>query len=893
MQKLMPHQATGVEAVVRALEAPAGTVPDGGLRAQVRMACGTGKTRLAAEVANRVAGGGRVLVVEPTLELVRQNLVAFRRDGGRRGAMAAVCSLGAGDQALVQYDVPSTMSPAQLAWWWQQLEKQGHRTWTVFTTYASIPTIVDAHALDLPGIRPLPAWDLIITDEAHRSAGTTSWSLVNEQTALPAVRRLALTATPRIWSTLPHGGGATTDLSWPDDEGVAAGSESVEAVAVEAGRAQLEVPVRGVRVPVVGVERPLASMDNPAWFGPVAYELSLQAAQAAGLAARFQIVVAEINDPVLQEAVALEGRTSERVRGLYLAAQQTAVLKAARKYRLKRVLAYANRVQDAEAFASGLAAQAVRLREAGVAVPRRVAGAVLSAKDPVSRRHLVLREMLVQGLDERGRAVDCAVVASVRLLSEGVDVPAVDAVAFIDPRGGAVDLVQCVGRALRIPAGQRARAEQGGGEGGVGPGAGLPEKVATIVVPVVHLGPGSGTDLYGPAWEPVVALLRALRSHSETLIDQLTSPRKPHTLLDAEDAAEEERVGVLRFLLGERDAGEIAQWVKLKVREGLQGDASRALAAAHRFHQRSGHLRVPRDYREGEVLLGVQVESWRKAYRAGELAGALTRELEGLGIQWAPRIDAWNTAWDAIGAYAVRQGHLLPRREETIEVEGRNRGIGRIMTDCRRPAFAVRWPGRVAALDGLGVPWRVIGPWDAAWQRHLELIDRYLREGGTVGELLGGSRRYGGEDLGKWVTGQHHRWYQLKPEQRQGLVERGLGRAPATAPGTGAEKDSAGHGAPGELLAVVRRRSRSERFQLLVRAAEHHRDQIGPLVDERGRHIVDPAYTVSVDGVMVRLRQRLHTARQRRSDLNEERLQQLSALGLPWADDEMDLRHAS
>lgn len=91
----MPHQRDGCEAVVRALEALTGG-GEGGLRAQVRMACGTGKTRLAAEVANRVAAGGRVLVVEPTLELVKQSLLAFRRDGGRMGCHGRGVLAGAG-----------------------------------------------------------------------------------------------------------------------------------------------------------------------------------------------------------------------------------------------------------------------------------------------------------------------------------------------------------------------------------------------------------------------------------------------------------------------------------------------------------------------------------------------------------------------------------------------------------------------------------------------------------------------------------------------------------------------------------------------------------------------------------------------------------------------------
>ncbi|MGW0732082.1 Helicase associated domain protein [Streptomyces sp. NPDC002851] len=893
MQTLMPHQVTGCEAVVRALEVP----PDAtehAVRAQVRMACGTGKTRLAAEVANRVAGGGRVLVVEPTLQLVRQNLLAFRRDGGRRGAMAVVCSMSPSDSVLVAHEAPSTTSPAQLAWWWSRLERQGHRTWTVFTTYASIPTVVAAHALRVPGIPPLPAWDLIITDEAHRSAGTTTWAQVNDQSAVPARRRLALTATPRVWSTFPR----LRDLDAGATPGLVAFPAPADVAPPPSPRPPS--PALGVRVPVAGVEQPLASMDNPVSFGPVAYELSLQEAQAQGLVARFQIVVAEIDDPVLQQAVAEEGRSGVRVRGLYLAAQQAALLKAARTYGLRRVLAYANRVEDAEAFADTLAAQAGRLRRAGVRVPRRVWSAALSAQHTAEERHAVLGRELAEGRDLRGRPLDLSVVASVRVLREGVDVPAVDAVAFVDPRAGAIDLVQCVGRALRVPVEQR---PDRAGEFGAGPA----EKVATIVVPVVHLEPGSRDDLYGPAWDPLLALLRALRAHSETLVDRLSTPRTPHrppmaehgedreareapeaeaSEAEAPGPAAEEPGGVLRFLLGERDPGEIARWVRLRVRESLADDSARALAAAERYRERTGHLRVPRAHREGDVLLGVQLESWRKAHRAGELDRGIAARLDRLGIVWSPRADGWQAMWRAVRAYGEREGHLLPRRDEIVEVDGREHAIGRIMTDCRRPAFARRWPERVRDLDALGIPWRVSGPWHAGWQRRLTLLDRFLDDGGDLAELLAGSRLFGGEDLGRWVSGQLARWTFLAPEQQSELLRRGIGaRAGAgPAPTVGTRKPS---------RTAARRRSRAERFELLVTAARRHLDEVGPLVDAHGRHIVAPAWTTVVDDVDIHLRQRLHTARQRRSGLTDEQLGLLAELGLPWADEERDRRRGT
>ncbi|GAA2495846.1 hypothetical protein GCM10010406_35150 [Streptomyces thermolineatus] len=73
---MRPHQVEAVKAAVRALEPPTGAmVPAAGLRAQVIAACGTGKTRIAAGVAEQLRAG-RVLVLVPTLDLLTQTVAA-------------------------------------------------------------------------------------------------------------------------------------------------------------------------------------------------------------------------------------------------------------------------------------------------------------------------------------------------------------------------------------------------------------------------------------------------------------------------------------------------------------------------------------------------------------------------------------------------------------------------------------------------------------------------------------------------------------------------------------------------------------------------------------------------------------------------------------------------
>ena len=45
---------------------------------------------------------------------------------------------------------------------------------------------------------------------------------------------------------------------------------------------------------------------------------------------------------------------------------------------------------------------------------------------------------------------DRYLLANARCLSEGVDVPALDGVAFVDPKRSEIDIIQAVGRAIRL-----------------------------------------------------------------------------------------------------------------------------------------------------------------------------------------------------------------------------------------------------------------------------------------------------------------------------------------------------------------------------------------------------------------------------------------------------------
>ncbi|CAM5245770.1 DEAD/DEAH box helicase family protein OS=Streptomyces cyaneofuscatus OX=66883 GN=G3I52_02100 PE=4 SV=1 [Streptomyces cyaneofuscatus] len=215
---LRPHQAEAVERIVAGLSLPwGGAMPVSGLRGQVHMSTGSGKTITAAAAAMKLVPHGVIAVLVPTLDLLTQTVEAWRRVG-HSGPAVAVCSLGA-DPLLEALGVRCTTNPTQLALW------AAEGPMLVFATYASLAPqgLADdqgdegdegddmalgalERALHGSYGQRMHPFDLLVVDEAHRTSGNASkaWACVHDQARIPAERRLYMTATPRLWEAGPR-----------------------------------------------------------------------------------------------------------------------------------------------------------------------------------------------------------------------------------------------------------------------------------------------------------------------------------------------------------------------------------------------------------------------------------------------------------------------------------------------------------------------------------------------------------------------------------------------------------------------------------------------------------------------------------------------------------------
>lgn len=809
-KRLHPHQIEAVDAAVRALQAPAdGVLPEGGLRAQVVAATGTGKSLIAVHAAHELRAE-RVLVLVPTLDLLAQ-MAAVWREGGRTGQLFGACSLSEGE-AL---GMPCTTDPAELVRWLGS----GGRV-TLFATYAAVGlgVLERAHAA---GLGP---WDLVVVDEAHRTSGALGkpWAGVHDNERLPAVRRLYMTATPRLWEPASAG-----DFSGAGGVG---------------GPGQL-----------------VASMDDEAVFGPVVYRLTLSDAIERGLIAQYQVVCVDIADPQLQAAqlIGQDART-DTVRGARLAALQTAVLKTGAEHRLRRLLTFHYRTSEAEAFASGLPSVAKALWESDPEAypePGSVWAQWLYGEHKPAHRRQVLGEFTA-GATAEGAVMERCVLASVRVLGEGVDTKNCDAVVFADVLGSTVDIVQAVGRALRMQ-----------------PGEG---KTASLVVPV-FLSPGEEPDdmLSSRSYEGLIKVLTALRAHDTEAVEQLATPqaasrRKPTAVADGGGQGAVKGVsapagGLLSFSTP-RDPAQLAAFISLRVLKPETEFWRRGLQAALAYHGDHGDLRVPYGHRTPDGFpLGVWIATQRQAHTRGRLDTERVQQLDELGMIWNHADVAFTEGLAAARGWAAEHGHLLAPTDATWQ----GYPIGQWLKNQRaaarrgRAADSGKSAGldreRRQALEEIDPAW--CPAWPVVWQRCFHLARTYHTAGGALPER-DGQLIIQGEDIGRWVQTQQTQWDTLSAVQ-QWLLTEILGIT------TSEDKQAPGSGAPRP------KRTRAQIWAANLTAARQYAEREGHLNVPR-------SHVEEVDGTDHTLGIFIANQRGRRASLAPERIAELTALGMRW-----------
>lgn len=461
----LPHQREAIDACLQKFQQYD--------RGQLIMACGTGKTitslRLTEEM---LPEGSLVLFLAPSISLVAQTMRVWANQSKRDLRCAVVCSDETASNAegdtwessLSDIPYPATTDPAALHKQIKRFDRtQGVNV--VFSTYQSIQVVSDAQRM---GLDP---FDLIVCDEAHRTTGASAasgdlteqsaFTKVHDNRLVSARKRVYMTATPKIYG---------------DKARVQAKTESYE----------------------------VSSMDDEEKFGPVFYRLSFGRAVDEGLLTDYRVIALTVSEDVVSEVYqramadeeGFEITDAAKVIGCWkgLADQGK---KDGSGHPLKNAVAFCSTIPESrrisEYFERTVKAYIDYEREQGNDIPGMECAVqhVDGTMDMANRKDKLA--WLADTSEER-----CHILSNVRCLSEGVDVPNLDAIMFLQPKKSRVEVVQAVGRVMR-------RFE----------GKDYGYIILPVVIPAGYTPEEAldNTDAFKVVWE----IVQALRSHDERL----------------------------------------------------------------------------------------------------------------------------------------------------------------------------------------------------------------------------------------------------------------------------------------------------------------------------------------------------------------------------------------
>ena len=432
---LRPHQTSALAAVKNGL-----TQAD---RGKLIMACGTGKTFTSLKIAETLAGAGkRVLFLVPSLSLLSQSLTEWTQESETPLHSFAVCSdSDVGKKRKKDDDTvqtfthelryPATTHPARLAAEMIKRHDPLHMS-VVFSTYHSIEVISRAQK-----DHNLADFDLIICDEAHRTTGATFDSedesvfvKVHDSDFIRAAKRMYMTATPRIYG---------------DHAKASAEKDNVA----------------------------LCSMDDESLYGKELHVITFSQAVKLGLLVDYKVIVLAIEEAHVSRRIQTLLADENNQLKVDDAAKIIGCWKALSKQGLTNDLSEdAAAMQRAVAFcqvieiSKGAKTHKVSSKQIAGMFQKVVAAyqeeeieqttsLTCEAEHVDGSMNASEKEVKLDWLKDEPAEDTCRILSNVRCLSEGVDVPALDAVLFLTPRNSQVDVVQSVGRVMRTAPGKK------------------------------------------------------------------------------------------------------------------------------------------------------------------------------------------------------------------------------------------------------------------------------------------------------------------------------------------------------------------------------------------------------------------------------------------------------
>jgi len=676
--KPRPHQSEAVDAVEKGFE--------NNDLGQMIMACGTGKTYTTLWVKERIKSQS-TLVLVPSLSLLSQTLREWTFASKESFDVLCVCSdetVGkkSGYDPIIQsvHDLPFPVT-SDVEEIRNFLQDKGSKV--IFSTYHSSPLIAESQS-----DRKTTMFDLVIADEAHRCTGESgsTFTTVLDHSLIKAKKRLFTTATPKTF---------TANLKKSAEE-------------------------RGVEI---------SGMDDEDVFGKVFYSLPFGKAIKSKLLTDYQVVIVGVDKPMIAEWIEnreLIKTSSGEITDAESLASQIGLIKAIKDYDLKRIISFHSRVKRAESFS--LEVQNTIQIISDKHIPKGniwtdfVSGLMSSDK---RNKKLKLLKDLSHG--------DRGLLSNARCLSEGIDVPSLDGVAFVDPKGSQVDIIQAVGRAIR-----------------------LSEKktFGTIFLPVfIKDEDDAEISIHSSNFNPVWNVLNSLKSHDDVLSNDLDQLRTnlgrrhgsgtikgiPKVIVDLPRTVDESFAESLKTILIEKTTESWNFWCGL----------------LEYFVDEEGHSRVHQHFKtEGGFKLGGWVASQRK--NKDSLSKEKIGRLNDLGFIWDPLETDWEEGYSHLEKFYETNGHSRVPRQKT----GDGFLFGRWVQRQRSIKDSLS-KERIDRLNDLGFIW---DPLEDDWEEGYSRLKRFCEVKGHA--RVPHNQKNGDEFLlGRWVQRQRKRKNSLDKEK--------------------------------------------------------------------------------------------------------------------------------
>ena len=561
-------------------------------RATVVMACGSGKTLVALWAAER-SESKRILVLVPSLNLLRQTLHEWAKwtNWGQRFRYLCVCSDQNVATSLDEIEIgpEDTDFPVRTdpSIVKKFLEAGVDNISVVFCTYQSAPVVGEALRNDKP-------FDFGIFDEAHKTTGLggSRYTYALSDDNLPILKRLFLTATPRHYNIRKR-----------DKDG----------------------------------EFLVVSMDDTTVYGRIAHRLTFGEAVKQEIIVPYKVVISIVDSDMIDNAVLDQSNVTiknEPIRAKWVA-NQIALKHAVEQHDVKRIITFHSRIAAAVAFASDSA------EGIGFYLPSFQKFHV-SGEQPTA-----VRDEQMMRFSQGKRAI----ITNARCLNEGVDVPSVDMVAFMNPRRSRVDIVQAVGRAMRTS-----------NDG---------KTCGYVLIPLfleLRQGESLLEALERSDFSEIAKVLNAMRDNDNNLndlIEQLSIDKGRTGGFD--ESILNDKVEVLGFQI---QLSELAASIRTRIVNELGSSWDERYGQLMAFQQAYGVCNIPQNWPEN-IGLAAWCSTQKIAKKNNSLSPERIAKLEQLGLQWTPEQSKWDEMFSTLTAYKQFHGdcNIDPQWQSNTELE--------------------------------------------------------------------------------------------------------------------------------------------------------------------------------------------------------------------------------